>query len=57
MVAGGSIRRIPKSWMERHTMDALASMQAWPTPIGLGIFFAGLGILLWGASHFHGKKE
>lgn len=31
-------------------IEGLASAYAWASPFGLGAFFAGLGVLLWGLS-------
>ena len=35
---------------EEGKMDGLLSPALWSSPVGLGIFFIGLGVLLWGVS-------
>ena len=38
-------------------MNILFSPWMWGTPIGLGVFFAGLGVLLWGVSRIQKANE
>jgi hypothetical protein len=40
-------------------MDGLWSPALWGSPVGLGIFFVGLGVLLWGVSNIikGGEKD
>lgn len=38
-------------------MDDLFLAFWWFGPVGLGVFFAGVGILLWGISKFRRKQE
>ena len=42
---------------EEGNLDGLWSFHLWASPVGLGIFLAGLGVLLWGASKVMGKME
>jgi hypothetical protein len=37
-------------------MDDLFVAFWWFGPVGLGVFFAGVGILLWGISKFRSKR-
>jgi hypothetical protein len=38
-------------------MDSVFSVVNWGSPVGLAIFFAGLGVLLWGVGKLDSKKE
>ena len=38
-------------------MQGLWSVMMWGHPVGLGIFFAGLGVLLWGVGKLQESKE
>jgi len=38
-------------------MDSLWLSLFWTGPIGVGAFFAGLGVLFWGIGQLRGKKE
>ncbi len=37
-------------------MEQAMVVFSWGSPIGLGVFFAGLGVLLWGR-HFSAKRK
>ncbi len=37
-------------------MDDLFIALFWTGPVGLGVFFAGVGVLLWGISEFRSRK-
>ena len=37
--------------------EALGIWLGWGSPIGIGIFLSGLGILFWGLAKFLKKKE
>jgi hypothetical protein len=43
------------SGKENFNMDDLFIVFWWSGPIGLGIFFTGVGILLWGISKIRNK--
>lgn len=38
-------------------MEGLFHPLAWGSPVGLAIFFAGLGVLLWGVGKLPARKE
>jgi hypothetical protein len=54
----GSERLAPTSnKKEESEMQGLWSVVMWGHPVGLGIFFAGLGVLLWGVGKLQENKE
>jgi nitrogen fixation-related uncharacterized protein len=38
-------------------MEWLASPVLWGTPVGIAIFFAGLGVLLWGVAKLQESEK
>jgi hypothetical protein len=42
---------------EESEMEGLWSVIMWGHPVGLAIFFAGLGVLLWGVSKVQEKND
>ena len=61
VVAAASPRRASFNRREEDKMEGLWSPDMWGTPVGLGIFFLGMGIgmgvFFWGVSKLPTKKK